>query len=181
MDTQTPSMDSMTQKVYSVREWFTFYKNTWLRNSAARAIDVYTDTVLLAKEGPEFMVEDGRTGQNIPVKIRLELRKMNVQDAIEIVKAADALLALTDEEIEAKCFSEEALKAYIPEAKVGDVCNLDDGSGEGVLADMDGKLVCVAKEDQKPESEATEPVEPVAEDPQPEETPVEATPEEATA
>lgn len=159
----------MTQKVFTVREYLTYYKNTWTRHMAARAIDVYTDKVLLDKNGPEFMVEDARTGQNIPLKLRLELRKMAVSDAVEIVQAADALLAMSDEEINKNCFSEEALKVMIEEPKVGDVCQLDNGTGEGTLQEMDGKLVCVAPEVAKePATEA--PVETPAETPK-EETP----------
>lgn len=150
-----PSFDSMTQKNYSRREWITYYKNVWERNATARLIDVQTDTAKKAVD-PEELVDD-QSGQNIPVKVRLEMRKMAVAEALEIVKATDALLALSDDELVAKT-SDEALKVaedMMPkEPKVGDVCMLADGKTEGVLGEMDGKLVCVEKEPTEPATPA---------------------------
>ncbi len=104
-----PSFDSMTIKKYSTRSWLTYYWNVWKRNASARAIDVMTDRMRKEKD-PEEMVSDPGTGQQIPVRIRLELRKMQVEEAMEILTGAEALLALTDEELEKQAFSPEMLK-----------------------------------------------------------------------
>lgn len=121
-----------------------FYRNIWQRNSAARLIDVLCDQKTKAVD-PESLVKDHETGMDIPVKFRLEKRKMALEDALEIVAAADGLLSLTDEELAAK-LTPAALsvdKDMMPvEPKSGDVCDLDDGSGKGVLGEIDGKLVC---------------------------------------
>jgi hypothetical protein len=136
----------LTGKNVTVREWLTYYKNVWTRNTAARLIDVETDRVRKA-EDPEQMVEDGTTGAQVAVKTRYEMRKMAVQEGLDILQAADALLALSDEDLAFKTTA-EALKVdadMMPKEPVaGDACKLADGR-DGVLGDMDGKLVCVEK------------------------------------
>lgn len=98
----------MTSKIFTRREWLTFYLNTWNRNTTARMIDVMTD--MINKEtDPEMVVEDGATKQEIPVALRLEMRKALVVEALLIVKSAEALLAKTDEELVA-FISDDALK-----------------------------------------------------------------------
>lgn len=139
----------LTKREFTPQEFLLYYKNTWIRNAAARTIDVQTDRVKKAAD-PEEMVE--HEGKIIPVKERLELRKIGVQEALDIVNGADALLK-TD--LAGKTFAEvfwsaDALKVdadMMPkEPKEGDECDLDDKSGKGVLGNMEGKLVCVKKE-----------------------------------
>ena len=91
------------------------------------------------------MVEEAGTGKIIPVKERLEIRKLDVQDALNIVAAIDELMAIEDGKFEETVWSKEALKVdqdmLPPEPKVGDACKLADGK-DGLLQEMDGKLVC---------------------------------------
>ena len=128
------------------KQWLQYYINTWNRNLIARTIDVHTDMVLKSVD-PEQQVQSD-AGAMVPVKVRLEHRKIAVQDALEIVKAAAALLELSDEDLE-KEWSPEALaiaKDMLPAEPVeGAECELDNASGKGTYQNMDGKLVCVAK------------------------------------
>lgn len=106
------SVDAMCTKVYTTREWVTYYKNIWVRNLAARIIDVKTDEILKAKN-PDMATEDIVQTPQGPraklVKERLEERKLSVQDAVDILAGIEAVLALSDDEI-AAASSEEALK-----------------------------------------------------------------------
>lgn len=142
------NLQDIVSKNYTLKECLTFYKNIWMRNTAARLIDVLCDQKAKAVD-PEAPVKDHETGLDIPVKFRLEKRKMAVEDAMEIVAAAEELLALSDEDLASK-LTPAALsvdKDMMPaEAKEGDVCDLDDGSGKGTLGMVDGKLICVAPE-----------------------------------
>ena len=152
----------LTKREYSPKEWLTYYKNIWVKNVVARTIDVDTDKVLKATD-PEQMVPDNETGKLIPVKERLETRKIAIQDALDLIAGIDRLLAFykeapegstdTDKAFVEKYWSKDALKVdtdMLPkEPKVGDPCQLDNGQGEGVYAMMEDKLVCVVK-DEKP-------------------------------
>jgi len=95
-----PTMESLTQKEYSVREWLHYYKNIWTRNITAREIDIQVDIVAV-EVNPEKPVicEDGEVRA---VKDRLELRKKAIEDGINILKAVDSLLLKQDGEIENK-------------------------------------------------------------------------------
>ena len=111
----------MTSKIFTHREWLTFYLNTWKKNTTARMIDVMTD--MINKEtDPEMVVEDGAAKQEIPVALRLEMRKALVVEALLIAKSAETLLKKSDEELVA-FISEDALKTdaaviekYVPGA-----------------------------------------------------------------
>lgn len=148
----------LTQRDFTPQEFLLYYKNIWIRNAAARTIDVQTDRVKKAID-PNVMVE--HEGKVIPVKERLELRKIGVQEALDIIAGADALLKtdLAGKTFAEVLWSEEALKVdadMMPKEPVeGGECDLDNGSGKGVYGMMDGKLVCVKKpEDGKPDAEA---------------------------
>lgn len=101
-----PLMHTMTEVIYTPKQWITYYKNTWVRNCVARTIDVKVDEVKKAKN-PDELVEFN--GQEIPVKVRLEHRKMLLQDALELVTAADLLNETPAEEWDEKVWSEKAL------------------------------------------------------------------------
>lgn len=95
-------------------DWLNYYKNTWIKNSIAITIDVQNDTTLKAID-PEQKVmkydaETGQpTGEYIPVKERLELRKISLQDALDILRAIQELEKTASAEFEAKHWSKEAL------------------------------------------------------------------------
>ena len=91
----------------TVRQWLQYYKNVWMRNLSARVIDVETDTTLKSVNPEEqVQAEDGRA---VTVKERLEMRKIVVQDAVDLIAGIDSLLALTDEDL-AKKYGTDALK-----------------------------------------------------------------------
>ncbi len=105
--TQTmPSVKEMVENGYTVRHWLNYYLNIWKRQAAACAIDVYCDQ-LRKKDNPEMQVEQGQ--QVIPVKERLEHRKIKLQDALDVIAGAEALLEIPEAEFETKIFSKEAL------------------------------------------------------------------------
>ena len=150
-------MDALTKNDYTPKMWLTYYRNVWIRNTVARSIDVVTDQKL-KKEDPEQMVEEAGTGQIIPVKQRLENRKIAVQDGLDILAGIEKLLALSDEDFKNTQWTKEALKVdedMMPKTpKAGDPCN--ENGAEGVLEEKDGKLICVIKpkENAGPSSEA---------------------------
>lgn len=86
-----PHVAVLVKESFTTKQWLNYYKNIWSRNHAARVIDMYTD-IRLKAEDPNQMVtsEDGR---EIMVKERLEHRKILVQDAIDLLKTVDDLLA----------------------------------------------------------------------------------------
>lgn len=101
-----PEVNAMVLNNYSKREWLQYYKNVWVRNCMARAIDVQTD-IILKEKNPESTVqlEDERPA---PVKVRLEMRKIALQDGLNLVAGIDTLMAKSEEELEA-FFTEKAL------------------------------------------------------------------------
>ena len=168
-----PNMEFMVKANLTPRECLQYYKNVWTRNVVARTIDVACDQALKTKDPEELVANDD--GRQIPVKERLEHRKIIVQDALDLIAAIDVLLAIPEAEFTAKVWSKEALKVDAdmlpPEPVVGAVCQLDNGAGEGVYAEMEGKIVCVAKEAPAPEvtaEAAPEAVTPTVEAPAPE-------------
>jgi hypothetical protein len=144
-----PTQAEMCTKILTNREWLTYYRNVWERNLMARCIDVQTDTTLKAKE-PDMMVQ-GDDNRPLAVKQRLELRKIAVQDAVDLLAGIDAMLAKTDEEI-VLSYGVDALKVAEDmkpqEPKVGDAC-VDQTTGrEGTLQDdQKGGLVCVVADE----------------------------------
>lgn len=147
-----PDLSVMTTKGFTIREWLSYYKNVWNRNLAARLIDVQCDTVSKAINPEEPMqLEDGR---EIPVKQRLEMRKILVQDAVDLIAGIDALLALSDEKLLVRQTKEalavaEDMKPIVP--KVGDVCAIDGKAGT-LQDDGNGGLKCVANPEPAPEA-----------------------------
>lgn len=170
MGDNTPTMPvlaEMIAKDIGVREWLTYYRNVWVRNLAARLIDVRTD-VIKKKKDPEEVVEhymfDENIGQNrtvhIPVKERLEMRKILVQDCVDLLEALDELDALSDEEL-AKTYAVEGLavdKDMLP-PQVGDQCTTEAGGTGTLQDDSKGGLTCVAAVQALPVEEA-KPVDP---------------------
>lgn len=102
-----PSVEEMVTNGYTIRHWLQFYKNVWTRQCAAGAIDIQNDRIRKVIN-PDEMVMDGQ--EAVPVKIRLENRKIALQDGLNVLKAVDALMAFKDEELEEKLFGEENLK-----------------------------------------------------------------------
>lgn len=148
------SLDALTKKAYDAKAWLTFYQNTWLRHVLANTVDVAMDNKFKA-EDPEQLVIDQETGQQMPVKERLELRKGRLENALNIYNTCTTLLALqTDASVSLdsilgeKYWSEEALKidetALAPEPKVGNVCKLPNGT-DGVYIELGGNIVCAEK------------------------------------
>lgn len=119
-DVQTmPGMQLMITKSFTVRDWLLYYKNMWTRNLAARLTDVQGD-ITLKKADAEALVDDDMTKQEVPVKVRLEHRKIIVQDCINVLASIDSLLALDDATL-AATYSKDALKVaddMIPKAPV---------------------------------------------------------------
>jgi hypothetical protein len=144
-----PTNDGLTTKIYTAKEWLTYYRNIWVRNLVARTIDVENDAKLKASD-PTFMVQND-DGRPVMVKERLEHRKIIVQDALDLVASIDACLADAgnDEAFAQARWSAEALKVdpdMLPAESVeGDTCELPDGTG-GVYVSHEGQLVCVPKE-----------------------------------
>ena len=135
----------------TLKQWLTFYKNTWTKYLAARLIDVQSDTTLKAIN-PEEEVDHEIDGMpvKIPVKKRLELRKIFVQDAVDLLASIDAFLALSEEEITAKS-SKEALKVADdmlpkPAPKAGDACVDTNGNASTLVDDGNGGTVCTLVE-----------------------------------
>lgn len=142
-----PTNDTLCNENFTPRQWLLYYKNIWTRNLIARTIDVQTDVVLKSKT-PDERVQ-GAEGNIITAKERLEERKMIVQDALNLIEAIDFLLAIPEEEFEAKTWSKEALAvaedmiqkpAEAP--KEGDMCMLPDGR-PGTLKKEGDSFVCI--------------------------------------
>ena len=101
-----PPLDDMIKKEVTAKEWLLFYKNVWTRNAMARAIDILTDKEAKAID-PEQPV--AHNNEIVAVKVRLEDRKIALQDALDIINAVNKLLEIPDEEFDAKVTSKEAL------------------------------------------------------------------------
>jgi hypothetical protein len=142
-----PGKDALCNEAFSPAQWLNYYLNVWTRNLVARTIDVETDRQLKEID-PERPVQND-DGRMVAVKERLEHRKILVQDGLDLVNAIKALIAIPEADFVAKTWSAEALKVdgdMLPaEPKAGDTCTLADNVTEGVLAEMDGQLVCVDK------------------------------------
>ncbi len=118
MNETVPSIEQLIGRKVTSKEWLNYYRNVWLRNAVARAVDVKCDSILAAKNPEdmvmEYEVETGApTGEKIPVKVRLETRKLLVQDALDVVESVDALL----KEEETSYFGKEALAPAVEEKK----------------------------------------------------------------
>lgn len=98
---------------------------------------------------PEELVQHEELGRifEMPVKERLEKRKIIVQDALDLIKAIDQLLSLGAEDFETKALSKEALAVaedMLPKEKAGDACVLPDGRKGTWQSDGKGGLTQVA-------------------------------------
>lgn len=104
-----PSVQDMVTNGYTIRHWLQFYKNVWTRQCAAGAIDIQNDRLRKAIN-PNEMVTFGRDEEVMTVKVRLENRKIALQDGLNVLKAIDALMEIGDDELEAKLFGDDNLK-----------------------------------------------------------------------
>lgn len=104
--TTLPSVKEMVQNGYTTKHWLQYFINVWNRQAAACAIDIKCDQIRKAIN-PEMEVEDQQ--QIIPVKQRLENRKLKLQDYLDIIAGAKELMAIPDDQIEEALFSEKAL------------------------------------------------------------------------
>lgn len=93
---------------FTKRDWLNHYKNVWMRNSVARTIDLELDKMNAAID-PNIVVTMDGSRETVKVIRRAEMRKMALTDCLELLKAIDILLALSDEELDAR-WSEEAIK-----------------------------------------------------------------------
>ncbi len=103
-----PVVDGLCKTTYTAKEWLNYYWNVWNRNLVARTIDVQTDTALKAINPEELVQADD--GRQITVKERLELRKILVQDALNLLAGIKILMDIPDADFENKVWSAEALK-----------------------------------------------------------------------
>lgn len=91
------SLDLLKDKSLTPVEWLTYYKNLWSKNCIARVIDVKSDKMIKDKDPmtlvTEYDTEFGQpTGREVPVRERLETRKMMLRDAIKIHDSIAVLL-----------------------------------------------------------------------------------------
>jgi len=142
--TQTmPDNGSLCKNTYTKKEWLNYYKNVWTRNLVARCIDVETDKALKAINPEEAVLDE--TNREITVKQRLEIRKILVQDAIDLIAGIDKLLAIEDEKFDEMVLSKEALKVaedMIPK-KAGDICKTDTNEDGTLQVTAKDKLTCI--------------------------------------
>lgn len=136
---------ALISKQFTAREWLLYYRNIWQRNVAAGTIDVHMDMATKA-DNPEFPVQNAN-GMTVPVKARLEERKISLEDTLKLLASIDQLLAMSDEDI-AKMWTPEALKVAEdmmpkPAPKVGDPCTTPEGKEGTLQAQADGSLTCV--------------------------------------
>lgn len=78
------------------KEWLTYYINIWSRQLIANTIDVQTDSITKAINPDEMVKMDNGSGQMIPVKERLEMRKMNIELSQKVLMGARSLYAMID-------------------------------------------------------------------------------------
>jgi len=102
-----PDVKDMATSDYSPRNWLQYYKNIWTRNAVARTIDVQTDAILKAVDPEQVVLTD--EGQPVPVKQRLEQRKIILQDALNLLEGIESIVAVEEKEFVTKFWSKEAL------------------------------------------------------------------------
>ena len=97
------NFEALLKQTFTPREWLTYYRNIWNKNMIATIVDIQVDTTLKSVN-PDEQVEGDRDRMGnimyVPVKQRLEERKLQTEIALRVIRAIDALLALSDEEIE---------------------------------------------------------------------------------
>lgn len=105
------SIDVLSTKSLTDKEWLIYYRNVWMRNVVARTIDVDCDAVLKANNPDEMVQNDNPNDFNkqfLPVAERLERRKIALADGIKLIASIDRLLAI--ENIPGTFWTEDALK-----------------------------------------------------------------------
>lgn len=116
------SLAALAKENFSIREFINYYHNTFKRNVAASTIDVYTD-MLNVKADAKKMRTYIQNGVEIPMTVeeRLEFRKKDLSETLEILNSIEALSKLTDEAI-ADLMSKENLapKQITPEPEQED-------------------------------------------------------------
>ena len=118
-----PTIDELVRPMYTTKQWLTYYRNIWFRNSIAGCIDVQYDLATLAKDPlaleylttGELKIEykkdqfgqpivDQETGKveltTFLISDRLEERKALLRHSIATLEAIDMLLALPEGEME---------------------------------------------------------------------------------
>lgn len=112
-----PPINFMISEKMDVKAWLTYYKNMWTRNQVATMIDIATDIELKAKNPNTMVTSDTDRTLTIPVKVRLEDRKVRMEDNLRLLAAVDSMLAMTTEELTKTYMTEEALKVADDVAK----------------------------------------------------------------
>lgn len=102
-----PDVNSLVKNSFEIKDWLKYYENIWKRNLTARLVDIETDLALKATNPDLEVVNDD--GAQMPVKARLEHRKILAQDAVNILDKFAKLLALTPGELLTK-YNPDALK-----------------------------------------------------------------------
>ena len=143
-----PTFDQMLTSQYTPKQWLQYYKNIWTRNLMARCIDMQSDITEKASNPDRMVLPDDGSGITLPIKERLELRKISVSEATQLLSALEILITKTDEEVVA-FFSadnlkvaEDMKKAPTPTPKAGDACTQEDGTAGVWQDDGKGNLVC---------------------------------------
>lgn len=112
METPTtlPNATEMATREFTLAEWLTYYRNTWIRHALARTVDVISDEQTKQKDPETMVMHFNELGQpmEMPVKARLEARKILLQDALDIVRVVEKLTASGDN-FESTYWSPEAL------------------------------------------------------------------------
>ena len=158
------SIDVLSTKSLTDKEWLIYYRNVWMRNVVARTIDVDCDTVLKANNPDEMVQNDNPNDFNkqfMPVAERLERRKIALADGIKLIASIDRLLAI--ENIPGTFWTEDALKVS------DDMMRATDPNAVPATPVEEAAAAAVATTEATPEA-------PVAEAPTPEVTPAEVTP-----
>lgn len=93
------SIESLTRENFTATEWARYYKNVWMRNALARTIDVQSDINIMAKNPNQMVQVDSPSSRDVsfaPVAERLEMRKIALQDALDILESIEVVLGNAD-------------------------------------------------------------------------------------
>lgn len=120
-----PTIKDLLENNVTTQQWLFYYRNVWTRNLIARTIDVQSDMTRKALNPEEMVTMDDGSGRPVPVKERLEARKLLIEDALEIIRSTNELLLLGDQKIYDNFWSKEALQVAPdmlekPEEKTGE-------------------------------------------------------------
>ncbi len=108
--TTLPTATEMAAREFTLQEWFTYYRNTWMRNAIARTVDVMIDERQKAVTPNEECFWFNEVGQPLLMTVseRLEKRKLALQDALDILNVVETLSAAGDN-FESTYWTKEAL------------------------------------------------------------------------